>query len=29
MTHIDASGLDYRQLNGAIRNCSGDAEITG
>ena len=29
MTHIDASGLDYRQLNAAIRSCSGDASVTG
>ena len=29
MTHIDASHMDYRQLNAAIRNCSGDISVTG
>ena len=29
MTNIDASGLDYRQLNAAIRDCAGDAAVTG
>ena len=28
MTYIDASGMDYRQLNAAIRDCSGDASVT-
>ena len=28
MTNIDASGLDYRQLNAAIRDCAGDAAVT-
>lgn len=29
MTHIDASHMDYRQLNAAIRRCSGDISVTG
>ena len=29
MTHIDASQLDYRQLNAAIRDCAGDVAVTG
>ena len=29
MTHIDASQMDYRQLNAAIRGCSGDIAVTG
>lgn len=29
MTHIDASQMDYRQLNAAIRNSSGDIAVTG
>lgn len=29
MTNIDASMLDFRQLNVAIRDCTGDAAITG
>lgn len=29
MTHIDASQLDYRQLNAAIRDCTGDVAVTG
>ena len=29
MTHIDASRMDYRQLNAAIRRCSGDISVTG
>ena len=29
MTHIDASLMDYRQLNAAIRRCSGDISVTG
>ena len=29
MTHIDASHMDYRQLNTAIRRCSGDISVTG
>lgn len=29
MTNIDASMLDFRQLNAAIRDCTGDAAVTG
>lgn len=29
MTNIDASMLDFRQLNVAIRDCTGDAAVTG
>lgn len=29
MTHIDASQMDYRQLNAAIRSSSGDIAVTG
>lgn len=29
MTHIDASQMDYRQLNAAIRGCAGDITVTG
>lgn len=29
MTHIDASQMDYRQLNAAIRGCTGDITVTG
>lgn len=29
MTNIDASMLDFRQLNAAIRDCTGDAVVTG
>lgn len=29
MTSIDASMLDFRQLNAAIRDCTGDAAVTG
>ncbi len=29
MTNIDASMLDFRQLNAAIRDCAGDAAVTG
>ena len=29
MTNIDASVLDFRQLNAAIRDCAGDAAVTG
>lgn len=29
MTNIDASTLDFRQLNAAIRDCTGDAAVTG
>ena len=29
MTHIDASQMDYRQLNAAIRGCAGDIAVTG
>lgn len=29
MTNIDASMLDFRQLNAAIRDCAGDASVTG
>lgn len=29
MTNIDASMLDFRQLNAAIRDCAGDAAATG
>ena len=28
MTNIDASALDYRQLNAAIRDCAGAAAVT-
>ena len=28
MTNIDASMLDFRQLNAAIRDCAGDAAVT-
>lgn len=29
MTNIDASMLDFRQLNASIRDCTGDAAVTG
>lgn len=29
MINIDASMLDFRQLNAAIRDCTGDAAVTG
>ena len=29
MTNIDASMLDFRQLNAAVRDCTGDAAVTG
>ena len=29
MTNIDASMLDFRQLTAAIRDCTGDAAVTG
>lgn len=29
MTNIDASMLDFRQLNAAIQDCTGDAAVTG
>lgn len=29
MTNIDASMLDFRQLNAAIRDCTGDAAVSG
>ncbi len=29
MTSINATGLDYRQLNAAIQDCAGDASVTG
>ena len=29
MTNIEASMLDFRQLNAAIRDCTGDAAVTG